>query len=100
MEDQRSDIFFDSRIPLPNSTTVFVLGICSVLFCVCIGLILGIIGLWLSREGRRLYKQTPHLYEGYGLLHAGYILSIIGTVLGGLSVCYFTILILFQAYYW
>jgi M penetrans paralogue family 26 len=100
MEDAPRDIFSDSRIPLPNGTAVFVLGICSVLFsCICIGFILGIIGLLLSREGRNLYRQAPHLYEGYGLLHAGFILSIIGTVLGILSIAYFAIIFSFQAFY-
>ena len=98
MEDTGKDLFSGSRLPLPNGTTVFVLGICSVLFsCFCIGLILGIIGLVMSREGRRMYKDAPQLYEGYGLLNAGYILSIIGTCLGVLSVLYFIIIFMFQA---
>ncbi|MGZ8537930.1 MAG: CCC motif membrane protein [Flavisolibacter sp.] len=96
MEDPSKDLFSGSRLPLPNGTTVFVLGICSVLFsCFFIGLILGIIGLVMSREGRRLYKDAPHLYEGHGLLNAGYILSIIGTALGALWIAYFIIIILF-----
>ena len=100
MEDTGKDLFSGSRLPLPNGTAVFVLGICSVLFsCFCIGFILGIIGLVMSREGRRMYKDAPHLYEGYGLLNAGYILSIIGTCLGVLSVIYFIIMIGFQAGY-
>jgi hypothetical protein len=100
MQDNGKDLFSGSRLPLPNGTTVFVLGICSVLFsCFCVGLILGIIGLFMSREGRRMYKDAPHLYEGYGLLNAGYILSIIGTCLGVLSVFYYIILIIFQAGY-
>src|SRR5829696_8635346 len=95
MEDFNKDIFNNTRIPLPNGTTVFVLGICSVVFsCVVIGLILGVIGIVLSREGRGLYRYAPHLYEGYGLLNAGYILSVIGTVLGGLWVVYFVIMFL------
>ncbi len=96
MDDPSKDIFNNSRLQLPNGTTVFVLGICSVLFtCFFIGLILGIIGLVMSREGRRLYQDAPHLYEGYGLLNAGFILSIIGTVLGALWVGYMIIIVLF-----
>ena len=96
MEDPRKDLFSGSRLPLPNGTTVFVLGICAVLFsCFIIGMILGIIGIVMSKEGRKLYKDDPHLYEGYGLLNAGYILSIIGTVLGALSVAYYIIIFLF-----
>jgi hypothetical protein len=96
MEDPSKDLFGGSKLPLPHGTTVFVLGICSVLFsCFFIGLILGIIALVMSREGRRLYKDAPHLYEGYGLLNAGYILSIIGTALGALWVGYFIIIFVF-----
>jgi hypothetical protein len=99
MEEPQRDIFYDTRMPIPNGTAVFVLGICSVLFsCLCIGIILGIIGLALSREGRSLYKHAPNLYEGYGLLNAGFILSIIGIVLGTLSIAYYAILFSFQAF--
>ena len=95
-KDLFKDIFQNSRLQLPNGTTVFVLGICSVLFsCFFIGLILGIIGLVMSREGRRLYKDAPQLYEGYGLLNAGFILSIIGTALGAIWVGYLVIVLLF-----
>jgi hypothetical protein len=95
MDDPRNDIFHNSRIPLPNGTAVFVLGICSILFsCFLIGLILGVIGLILSKEGRSMYREAPHLYEGYGLLNAGYILSIIGTIISGLVVLYVVIVFL------
>lgn len=77
------------KIVLPNSTTVLVLGICSIVFsCFFVGLILGIIGLSLSMKGRSLYKERPDLYEGYGALNAGFIMSIIGTSLGGIYVLY------------
>jgi hypothetical protein len=100
MEEPQRDIFYDTRVPIPNGTAVFVLGICSVLFsCLCIGIILGIIGLVLSREGRSLYKHAPDLYEGYGLLNAGFILSIIGIVMGALSIVYYVIIFSFQAFY-
>ncbi len=76
---------------LPNSTAVFVLGICSIIFgyfFALIGLVLGIIGLYLSKNGRQMYKENPELYEGYGLLNAGWIMSIIGIVIGGLITIY------------
>jgi hypothetical protein len=77
---------------LPNSTTVLVLGICSIVFgCFFVGLILGIIGLSLSGRGRRLHKENPDLYEGYGTLNAGYIMSIIGVILGSLYTVYWVI---------
>lgn len=75
----------ETKQTLPNSTTVLVLGICSIVFgCFYVGLILGIIGIVLSAKGRKLYKENPGMYEGYGNLNAGYIMSIIGLVLGAL----------------
>ena len=78
---------------LPNSTSVLVLGICSIIFgCFFIGLILGIIGLNLAGKGRRMYSANPELYDGYGALNAGWIMSIIGTILGGLYTIYWIII--------
>jgi hypothetical protein len=80
------------RQQLPNSVTVLVLGICSIVFsCFGVGLILGIVGLVLSGKGRKLYKQSPNSYEGFGQLNAGFIMSIIGTCLGGFWALYFLI---------
>ena len=78
--------------PLPNATTVLVLGILSIVIgCLGIGLVLGIIGLLVSREGKRLYDQDPGLWTGYGNLNAGRIMSIIGICLGGLAFLYYII---------
>jgi hypothetical protein len=81
-------IFSNGKQPLPNATTVLVLGICSlVLTSACgIGLVLGIIGLVLGNKGRKLYKDNPSIYEGYGNLHAGWIMSIIGICLSALAI--------------
>lgn len=74
---------------LPNATTVLVMGILSiVLGCGVLGLVFGIIGLALSKEGKRLYDENPDGYVGYGNLNAGRIMSIIGIVLGGISLFY------------
>jgi hypothetical protein len=75
---------------LPNSATVLVLGILSILIsCFFIGLILGIIGLVLSKEGRTAYSNDPDKFSGYGVLNAGRVLCIIGIILGGISLFYF-----------
>jgi len=84
----------ETKQPLPNSTAVLVLGICSIVCsCFFVGLVLGIIGLVLSKKGRTMYKESPALYEGYANLNAGYIMSIIGTCLGGLYVIYWLIVV-------
>jgi hypothetical protein len=84
------------KTPLPNSTTVLVLGICSIVFgCYIVGLFLGIIGLVLAKPGRALYAQNPEKYTLNGQLQAGFVCSIIGTVLGAISVIYWIIYISF-----
>jgi hypothetical protein len=81
--------------PLPNSTAVLVLGICSIVFgCFFLGLILGIIGLSLANGGRRLYRENPELYDGYGALNAGWVMSIIGTILGSIYTVYWIIAVM------
>ena len=42
--------------PLPNATTVLVLGICSIVIPFG-GLILGIIGITLSAKGRKMHSR-------------------------------------------
>jgi hypothetical protein len=79
---------------LPNAVAVLVLGILSIICsCFILGLILGIIGLVLSKEGKKAFQQDPDKYEGYGALNAGRVLSIIGIVLGGLTLFYWLILL-------
>jgi hypothetical protein len=74
---------------LPNSTGVLVMGILSIIFCWCwgvIGLILGIIGLILGGKSKKLYRENPGLYSeaSWKNLNAGYICSLIGTILSAL----------------
>ena len=72
---------------LPNATGVLILGICSlVLGCFFVGFICAIIGLALSKQPMMMYRQNPQLYYNYGTLNAGRIMSIIGVVLGALSI--------------
>lgn len=72
---------------LPNATAVLVLGICSIVFgCFLVGFICAIIGLAMSKKPMTMYAQNPQLYMNYGALNAGRILSIIGVILGAISV--------------
>ena len=74
---------------LPNASAVLVLGILSVISsCFILGFILGIVGLILAKEGRLAYLKDPDRYSGYGTLNAGRVLSIIGVVLGGITLFY------------
>ena len=82
----------EQKQTLPNATAVLILGICSIVFsCFLIGLIIGIIGLSMGSKSKKLYKANPDAFEGFGTLNAGYIMSIIGTVLSGLTVFYYLI---------
>lgn len=76
---------------LPNATAVLVLGILSIVLCICygiIGLILGIIALSLAGKDLQLYNANPQVYKqsSYNNLKAGRVCAIIGTVLSGLYI--------------
>jgi len=86
---------------LPNSTAVLILGILSIAFCCCygiLGLIPAIIALVLSKKDKALYVANPQYYSlsSYKNLNAGRVCAIIGLVLNILSLLYFVaILVLF-----
>lgn len=76
---------------VPNSVGALVLGILSIVFCWCYGIlavILGTIGLILANQGEKLYKINPAAYTlaSYKNLKAGKICAIIGLCLGALYV--------------
>jgi len=68
---------------LPNATAVLVLGILSILTCICYGggLIFGAIALFLAASDLKLYRTAPENFTNYQNLNVGRILSIIGIVL-------------------
>ena len=68
---------------LPNATAVLVLGIISIVGCICygiVGLITGIVALALSAGANRLYQENPSLYtqSSYKNMKAGRICAIVG----------------------
>ena len=74
---------------LPNATLVLVLGIISIITCICYGqgLILGIVNLVLARNTSRMYQAQPERYTGHRDVKVGRILSII--VLAAIVVSFF-----------
>ncbi|NII85145.1 CCC motif membrane protein [Pedobacter sp. SG908] len=83
---------------LPNSTIVLVLGILSIAFCCCygiLGLIPAIIALVLSKKDKALYAVNPAMYSlsSFKNLNAGRICAIIGLVLNILSLLYYVAII-------
>ena len=86
------------QIPLPNGTTVLVLGIVSILGCCCYGLpgiICGIIALVLSNKDTQLYNVNPDKYTigSWKNLRAGKVCAIIGLVLSVLMLVYMIFII-------
>jgi hypothetical protein len=84
------------RQQLPNATATLVLGILSIVFCWCYGIIgtaLGIIALAISSKSVKLYNENPSAYDGFNNLKAGRIMSIIGLILSGLFLLYIIIII-------
>jgi hypothetical protein len=86
------------HIDLPNATAVLVLGILSIVFCWCygiIGTILGIIALVLANKDLKLYKENPRKYSesSYKNLNAGRVTAIIGLSLSALFLLYLIVVI-------
>ena len=76
---------------LPNATAVLVLGILSILFCWCygiVGIILSIIAIVLARKDMALYNAEPQKYTNYGNLNAGRIMAMIGLFLNIIFIAY------------
>jgi hypothetical protein len=83
--------------PLPNGTAVLVLGIISIVGCLCYGIpgiVLGIIAIVLSNKDLRLYNADPTLYTQGSLsnLKSGRICGIIGL---SISSAYLAFLIIY-----
>lgn len=72
------------RQNVPNATASLVLGILSILTCLCYGIIglpLGIIAVVLGSSGLRKFKADPDAYKSPGNATAGRILGFIGILL-------------------
>ena len=90
------DAMEQTRKDLPNSTAVLVLGILSLVFIFCygiIGLTLGIIAVALSGTPRRIYQADPEAYTVSSVknLNAGRVCGIIGICL---SIAFILIIVL------
>ena len=86
------------QVSLPNATAVLVLGILSIVFCWCygiVGIVLGIIALVLSGKASSLYKDNPESYTiaSFNNMKAGRICAIIGTILSALYIIFIIIYI-------
>src|SRR5215216_3561157 len=86
---QPQNQFQQQPAPLPNATAVLVLGILSIVFCWCygiIGIVLGVIALILSGKDRKLYDANPTAYSlsSFNNLKAGRVCGIIGLCLSAL----------------
>ena len=85
------------QMPVPNSTAVLVLGICSIFpGCICIGIIgivCGIITLVLASKGMAFYNSNPNNYSiaSFNNLKAGKVCAIIGLCLSSLIFIFYMI---------
>lgn len=69
---------------LPNATVSLVLGIFSLLTCICYGILglpLGIAAFILGNKALHVYQEHPENYTSSGNASAGKILGIIGIIL-------------------
>lgn len=87
------------KTQLPNSTTILVLGICSIATCWCTGIIglgLGITALVMSKKARLINESYPDSFTENSINNAkaGKICAIIGVCLSSLALAYFAIYLL------
>jgi len=76
---------------LPNATTSLVLGILSLVTCICYGIIglpLGIIALILGNRATKQYNRNPENYNSVGNATAGRITGIIGIILNTIFILF------------
>ncbi len=83
---------------LPNATGVLVLGILSIVFCFCYGIIgitLGIIALIMGNKAIKLYLNAPESYSesSYKNVKAGKTCAIIGLCLSSIYIIFLIIYI-------
>lgn len=90
--------YFNQQVALPNSTAVLVLGIISIVGCVCygvVGAICGIIALVLASKDRKRFNASPEIYtdSSYKNLNAGRVCAIIGTIISAIYLLFVIALI-------
>ena len=70
---------------LPNANIVLILGILSVITCICygiFGIVFGVIALVLAQKDMKLDRSNDIVYTNYQTVNIGRVLAIIGIVLG------------------
>ena len=80
------------QVPLPNASTILMLGIFSIVIAFCCGifaiaaLVLGIVALALAPKTIEMYNANPGKYteSSFKNVSAGKICAIIGVVISGL----------------
>lgn len=88
------------RTMLPNASATLILGILSIVTCICYGIfgvLLGGLALLISNSSVKMYRENPEAYDGWQNLNAGRICAIIGLSLGLL---YILVLVVFGATMW
>ena len=76
---------------LPNSTLVLVLGILSIVSCICYGLpglLCGVVAVIIGQKATNVYKESPESYKGFDNVRAGKVMGIIGIVLSVLFIIF------------
>lgn len=79
---------FGQQQQLPNSIGVLVLGIISIVGCICYGIVgvtCGIIALVLANKATAMYNANPGQYtlSSYNNMKAGRVCAIVGTSISG-----------------
>lgn len=97
--DNIDNINIDKK-PLPNADLILVFGICSIIGCLCYGIVglgLGITALVLGNKAKKLFDENPEKWTNYSNVNAGRICAIIGIIMSGIFILFWIIYIIFFA---
>jgi len=78
---------------LPNAQSALILGIVSIFTACCcfniVGIIIGLIGLSNANKAIAIHNENPDQYDGINNANTGRTTSIIGIVIGVISLLWF-----------
>lgn len=100
LPEQTTTLYQPTQVELPNATAILVLGILSIVFACCYGIVglgMAIAALIMGKSALRTYRADPGRYTAGSLsnVSAGRTCAIIGLVISGLFVLALLIYIVF-----
>ncbi len=99
--NQQNVQYIQQKETLSNSTAVLVLGILSIVFCLGLGVVLGIVALVMSKKPLSMYAENQKNYSqsSYSNMKAGRTMAIIGLIVSSIGTLIYTGYIIWMIYF-